>query len=263
MSLTQLTKLCPTKIVYRVRGPSNSVTQLPRLIRCTGTFNLGLVDVTSLVHCHLRRRHFIRQRTMTRLPARFNRFRVCTCHGLLSSSRRITLIGNSPTAFSRNSIVIQIRSRYLAKSTFNSLHYSYQVRLRTTLGVVRSTKQNIIMCLHRRKHNVNLIGGLGTCSLRSLNLSAIRTGRGLNLPMSRHGCKIKTRVLGSVKIGRFYLVAGGPHGVTKLGNCNLRVISQIPLVVRTAPCGSNCLSAGTRGLKRLVIRACLTAITLR
>lgn len=216
MSLTHLTKLCPTKMVYRVRGPSNSVTQLPRLIACTHRRKLGLVDVTTLMRCHLQQRLAIAQRTVTRLPARFKRFRVCNCHDELSNSRTITVIGNSPDAFTSRAVLAQVRSRYLANRTLNSLHYSYHSRLRKTLRRVRRINRNIIICLHRRKQNVNLIGGLGTCSLRSRKFSAVTTGRTLKFRASLHSFNVKTRVLGSLNIYHLHLLAGGPDGLRRL-----------------------------------------------
>lgn len=69
VSLTQLTNLRPTNTLVRVVGRSNAVTHLPRLVRVTGGFSLGVVSVTSLVSCQLGRRSVIRGNRAISLPA--------------------------------------------------------------------------------------------------------------------------------------------------------------------------------------------------
>lgn len=149
-------------------------------------------------------------------------------------------------------MLTHIRSRYLANSTLFDLHYSYNFRLRTTLARVTRRNHNVLLCRHRRNHGVNLLGGVHTCTLRSRNCSAMRTGRRLNFTTSRHSFALYTSVFGLLNIGRIHLLAGGPGGIRVLARTKVGVIRHMPLVMNHGPGGRRCLSAGTRGVNRLL-----------
>lgn len=145
---------------------------------------------------------------------------------------------------------MHMRSSYVAKSVFNSYHYSYKRRLRGTLRVVSTTKGKMIICVGRRKQNVKLVRGVRTCGLRRRKCSAMSTGVRLKFSPSRHSCNINTRVLHRLNIRGVHLVAGGPVGHIKLRTCKLRVMRGIPVRAIPGPCGRQCLGAGGRHVKR-------------
>lgn len=184
------------------------------------------------------------------LPAGCKRFGTCNFIGELGKRRRITLMGNRVT--SKESILYQMRSRYLAKSMFNSRHYSYNRRLRTTVERVSRRNEKVLLCVHRRNENVNLVGGLGTCRLRRRKVSALRTGLTLNFTKSRHRCCVKTRVLERLNMRDLHLLAGGPSGMCRLSRFNVRVDRHIPVRVDTATRSLFCLGAGRGHVKRVL-----------
>lgn len=248
MSVTHLTNLCPTTTLVRIVGRSNAVTHLPRLGGVTSRCNFGLVSVTSLVTCHLGRRSLMRGKIRMSVPARRNRFHLVPFHRGDGNLRRMTLVGN---AFSRSRpMLMHMRSSYTANSVFNSVHYSYNSRLRGTVRRVRGRKGKTVVCLGRRKHNVKLVRGVGTCGLRRRKVSAMSTGVYLNRRTSRHSCKMNTRVLHRVNVRGVHLLAGGPIGHIKLRTCKLRVMRGMPVRIAPGPCGRHCLRAGGREVKR-------------
>lgn len=95
ISLTGLTKLCPTTTLVRVVGRSNAVTHLPRLVRITGQFKLGVVSVGSLVTCHIRVRSLIRGKMRIGVPARCKGFHLVPFQRGSGKVRRITVFGNA------------------------------------------------------------------------------------------------------------------------------------------------------------------------
>lgn len=52
LSLAEVTKLAPNNTLVRVLGRSKAVTHLPRLLRVTRGFRLGVVTVGSVRRCH-------------------------------------------------------------------------------------------------------------------------------------------------------------------------------------------------------------------
>lgn len=250
ISLTHLTNLCPTNTLVRVVGRSKAVTHLPRLVRITGGFSVGVVYVGSLVSCHLGARSVMRGNIRISLPARCNRFHLVPFHRGDGKLRRVTLVGNEfrPS----RPVLIHMRSSYTANSVFNSVHYRYNRRLRGTVRHVRRRNGKMVICLGRRKHNVKLVRGVGTCGLRRSNLSAISTGLRLKRRTSRHSCNINTRVLHRLKIAGVHLVAGGPIGHIKLRTCKLAIMRGIPVRITPGPCGRFCVGAGGRHVKRIL-----------
>lgn len=250
ISLYHLTKLGRYNLYYRVVQRSNAVVHATRLTGLTRHFRVGFVAVHSLRRCHGYRSGLISRIATIGLPAGCNAFETCNFIDHLGKRRRVTLMGNSVN--SKGSVLYHIRSRYLAKSAFNSLHYSYNRRLTTTVARVRGRSQNVLLCVQRRNQNVNLVGGLHTCRLRRRNVSALRTGLTLKFRKSRQRCCLNTRVLQRLNMGDLHLLAGGPSGMCRLSRFKLRVSRHMPVRVATAPCSLFCLGAGRTQVKRLL-----------
>lgn len=234
VDLARLANLKPAAVICEIINDDGSMARMPDLKAFSRQYDINIVQIKDLIKYRLRHdRSILKRVSKARLPTAYGDFQVYAYESMHDNQTHLALVKGK--IFPNVAVPVRLHSECLSGDVFNSKRCDCGEQLRQAMQIIQDYGRGIILYMRQEGRGIGLANKLKAYSLQDIGFDTVEANHELGFADDLRDYGISAQILLDLGVSQIELLTNNPQKIVALDGCGLKVVTRIPLEVKSNP----------------------------